>query len=189
MTNLVASELRRLHRKAAQLDRRLALVDLSGKVKAGSQDMEKRTVRLVLGKTADGQEILSPPVRWQANGAGAFKIHAVPKDGEQMSLHSASGTIGGSSLAHWGTYDKDNAPPSKSKDETVLEFGGKGKITFGKDGLTISYGDKSGFTISADALQMLGVFKAKGGTRAAVFLGSKDARGDVNVEGNDQLLV
>lgn len=153
MRNLVAGELRRLHRKCAQLDRRLALVDLTGKVKPGSQDMEKRTVRLVLGKTADGKEILSPPVRWQATGAGALKVHATPKDGEQMTLHSASGTIGGSSLAHWGTYDKDNAPPSKSKDEVVMEFG-KGRITFKKDTLDMSFGDKSAVKLSADKIEV-----------------------------------
>lgn len=189
MRNLVAQEIRILHRKHAQAARRTALVDITGKVKAGSHDMEKRTVRLLLGKTADGKEILSAPVRWEATGAGAYKVHSVPKDGEQMTLHSPSGTVGPTSLARWGTYDKDNKPPSKSKDETVLEFNGKGKITFGKNGLTISYGDKSGFTLSEDALQMLGTFKAKDGSRPATWKGSKDTRGDENVEGNDSILV
>ena len=71
MRNLVADSIRQLHRRTAQANRRLALVDITGKVKAGSQDMEKRTVRLVLGKTSDGKEILSAPVRWEASGAGA----------------------------------------------------------------------------------------------------------------------
>lgn len=189
MMNMVAQEIRKLHRKHAQAARRTALQNITGKVKAGSQDMEKRTVRLVLGKTADGKEILSAPVRWEASGAGSYKVHSVPKDGEQMTLHSPSGTVGPTSLARWGTFDKDNQSPSKSKDETVLEFDGKGKIAFGKKGLTVSFGDKSGFTITEDSLQMLGVFKAKGGSRPAVFKGSKDARGDENVEGSDQILV
>ena len=105
--------------------------------------MDKRTVRLVLGKTADGQEVLSPPVRWQGTGAGAFKMHATPADNEQMVLHSPSGTIGNGSMAHWGTYDQDNPPPSKNKDEVVLEYGGKAKVTFGKDYIEIRADDKA----------------------------------------------
>ena len=140
MKDLVATELRRLHRKVQQADRRQGLVDIAGKVKPGSQDMEKRTVVLVLGQTRDGKDVLSPPVRWQATGAGSLKMHAVPADNEQMKLHSPSGTIGSASMAHWGTFDQDNPPPSQSKDESVLEFG-KGKFVFGKDNVTISYGD------------------------------------------------
>lgn len=189
MRDLVASELRRLHRKCAQLDRRLSLVDLTGKVQKGSHDMEKRTVRLVLGKTAEGKEILSAPSRWDATGAGEFKMHAAPKDGEQMTLHSPSGTVGPTSLARWGTYDKDNEPPSKKKDEAVLEFGGKAKIAFGKDSLKITVGDKSGFEITGDELKMLGKFRAKNGQHPAHYKSGKDSAGDTAMDGNDDMLV
>ena len=138
---MAAFEIRRLHRKIAQLDRRVGLVDLPGKVKPGSQDMEKRTVVLVLGQTADGKDILSPPIKWQATGAGSLKMHAVPADNEQMSMHSPSGTIGTGSKAHWGTFDKDNPPPSQSKDEAVLQFNTKATVTFGKDSLKLAFGD------------------------------------------------
>ena len=139
MRDLTAFEIARLHRKHAQVDRRLGLVDLGGKVKPGSQDMDKRTVVLILGKTADGKDVEGPPIRWQATGAGALKMHATPADNEQMTMHSPSGTIGSGSLAHWGTYDQDHPPPSTSKDEAVLQFG-DGSITIGKDNLKISYG-------------------------------------------------
>ena len=139
MRDLAAFEIRRLHRKHAQVDRRLGLVDLGGKVKPGSQDMTARTVVLILGQGADGTDVESPPVRWQATGAGALKMHAVPADSEQMTMHSPSGTIGTGSLAHWGTYDQDHPPPSTSKTEAVLQFG-KGTITIGQDNLKISYG-------------------------------------------------
>ena len=154
MRNLVAFELRRLHRKVSQADRRVSLVNLSGKVKPGSQDMEKRTVRLKIGKTADGKDILSPPVRWQQPGAGNLKVHAVPKDDEQMDLTSPSGTIGAGSKAVWGTYDDDNKPPSKSKDEAVLQFGDddKSKVTLGKEKLTSQYGDATS-EVSADLVR------------------------------------
>lgn len=189
MRNLVADSIRQLARRTAQANRRLALVDITGKVKAGSQDMEKRTVRLILGKSADGQEILSAPVRWEASGAGAFKLHSVPKDGEQMTLHSPSGTVGPTSLARWGTFDKDNPPPSKSKDETVLEFNGQGKITFGKDSLKMTYGDSSGFELGKDELKMLGRFRAKGGSRPAHYKGGKDSDNDIAVDGNEDVLI
>ncbi len=143
MKDLVANHLRALHRKIQQADRRHGLVDIAGKVKPGSQDMDKRTVRLVIGQSSDGQDVLSPPVRWQATGAGALKMHAVPADNEQMTLHSPSGTVGSGSLAHWGTYDQDNPPPSQSKDESVIQFGGKAQITFGKDSLRLSFGTDS----------------------------------------------
>lgn len=188
MRDLVASEIRRLHRKVAQTERRLSLVTLSGKVKAGSQDLEKRTVRLVIGKTSDGKDILSAPVRWQQPGAGKLKVHAVPKDGEQMDLSSPSGTIGAGSKAVWGTYDDDNKPPSTSKDEAVLEFG-QSKLSLGKDAFTVSFGESQGFKVTSDALQMLGKFKAKGGSRAAHYVGGKDSDNDIAVDGNNDVLI
>ncbi|MGF3027836.1 phage baseplate protein [Methylobacterium aquaticum] len=189
MRDLVAHELRRLHRKIAMAERRLSLVDITGKVKAGSQDMEKRTVRLSLGKSADGQDILSAPVRWDQQGAGTFKMHAAPKDGEQMTLHSPSGTVGGTSLARWGTYDKDNQPPSKSKDEAVLEYGGKGRIVFGTSSLKVTFGDSSGFEITESELKMLGRFRGKNGSRPAHYKGGRDSDGDTAIDGNDDVLV
>lgn len=135
MTDLVASELRRLHRKCAQLDRRLACASLPGKV--ASVDHEKRTLRLELGKDAEGKPILSPPVRWQQPGAGDFKMHAPPKVGEQMTLASPSGTMGSGSLAVWGTFDKDNEAPSKARDAAVMQFG-SASITAKDGGLTLA---------------------------------------------------
>ena len=127
--SLVASELRILHRKVHQAEGRLARTVLTGKVKPGSQDLGTRTVRLVLGTNDQGEEILSPPVRWQQPGAGTFKVHATPADHEQMTLLSPSGTIGEGSEAVWGTYDDDHAPPSREADEAVLTFGDT-RLTF-----------------------------------------------------------
>lgn len=124
MRSLAARELRVLRRHVTQLSRRVATASLPGKVKPGSQDMDKRTVRLVLGKTPDGEEILSPPVRWPQQGAGRLKIHSVPADNEQMMLRSQSGTVGEASLADWATYDDDHAPPSDKDSEAVVEFDG-----------------------------------------------------------------
>lgn len=188
MRNEVAYQIRRLHRKHAQVDRRLGLIDIVGKAKAGSQDMEKRTVRLVLGTTKDGKEILSPPIRWQGTAAGDFMMHAVPADNEQMVMHSPSGTVGNGTMAHWGTYDQDHQPPSKNKNEAMHKRG-KASITFKDDKLVIKFGDKSGFEISEKELKMLGTFRAKNGENPAHYKGGVDTHGDKAVDGNPDMLV
>jgi phage baseplate assembly protein gpV len=133
LSRYLASELRTLHRKIQRADRRLATMMLPGKVKPGSQDLEKRTVRLILGTDAQGKEVLSPPVRWQQQGAGTLKIHSVPADNEQMQLTSQSGTVGGASSAQWATYDDDHAPPSEKDIEAVIEFASGARWTIQKD--------------------------------------------------------
>ena len=202
MRDMVAHELRRLHRKHAQIARRASLVDITGKVKPRSQDMEKRPLRLVIGKSADGKEILSAPSRWDQQGAGSFKMHACPKDSEQMKLHSPSGSIGPTSLARWGTYDKDNQPPSKKKDEAVMELG-EARITFGPKDITFAFGDAKlvlakdkislgigdGIEITKEELKMLIRLRAKGGSRPAHFKGGKDSGGDTAMDGNDDVLI
>ena len=134
MSRLMASEFRTLHRKIQKLDRRLATTLMPGKVKPGSQDLEKRTVQLILGKDAQGDDVLSPPVRWQQQGAGTLKIHAVPADNEQMMLTSQSGTIGAGSSAQWATYDQDHAPPSDKDTEAVIEFASGARWTIQQNG-------------------------------------------------------
>ncbi|PWV97709.1 phage baseplate assembly protein V [Hoeflea marina] len=133
MSRLVASEIRTLHRKIQRVERRVASAVLPGKVKPGSQNFEDRTVRLILGKTPDGEEVLSPPVRWQQPGAGTLKVHAPPADNEQMIMLSPSGTIGSGSVAHWSTYDDDHAPPSNKSTEAVIEFADGSRITLEKE--------------------------------------------------------
>lgn len=121
MRSLAASEFRRLHRKVAQAERRLAMVLLPGKVVPGSQ--QGRTLRLELGRSADGRPILSPRVRFQQPGAGKLKSHFVPADHEQLYLISGSGTVGAGSLAALSTYDADTPPPSEDPQEAVTEYG------------------------------------------------------------------
>ncbi|MEO0497876.1 MAG: phage baseplate protein [Pseudomonadota bacterium] len=150
---LVAKELRTLRRHLTKVNRRVALMNVPGKVKPGSQDMEKRTVQLIIGKTADGDEVLSPPVRWQQPGAGTFQVHAAPADNEQMTMQSPSGTIGDGSLAIWGTYDDDHQPPSQSADEAVLKLGDKTAITFGKGALHI---DTDAAIVNASSVSLAG---------------------------------
>lgn len=133
MRDETAREIRYLRGQLARANRRIATSELKGKVKPGSQNMQTRTLRLILGKAADGSEILSPPVKWAQQGAGRLKIHSVPADNEQMVLKSQSGTVGEGSMADWATYDKDHGSPSDKDSEAVIEFDDGTKISIEKE--------------------------------------------------------
>ncbi|EAU40159.1 hypothetical protein FP2506_11402 [Fulvimarina pelagi HTCC2506] len=183
----VASEFRRIRRQIERVNRRIAMADIPGKVIPGSQDLQTRTLRLDIGRSADGRVVKGPPTSWQQPGAGRLKTHATPADNEQMRLRSPSGTVGTASLADWATYDDDNAPPSQSAEEGVLELG-SGRIQFGPDTLSVTFGG-TGFELSADELKMTTVFRAKGGSRPAHFVGGKDSAGDTAADGNANILI
>jgi hypothetical protein len=133
MSSVAAQELRTLRRHIHQVAGRQARQLLTGKVVPGSQDLETRTLRLELATGANGQPILSPPVRWQEPAAGRLKVHSVPADNEQMVLHSPSGTIGSASIAVSASYDDDNSPPSNSDEEAVWTFGDDVRIAVRED--------------------------------------------------------
>lgn len=134
MRDLVADDLRRLHRKIANADRRIALANLGGKV--AEVDSDKRRLRLKIGTTSDGRDILGPWSRWQEAGVGGSKFHGEPAIGEQMMLLSMSGTVGAASIAVPGSYDDDNEAPSKSSDTAVIARG-NGRIELGPDGIRL----------------------------------------------------
>ncbi|MFA7604031.1 MAG: phage baseplate assembly protein V [Novosphingobium sp.] len=124
-------EIRRLHKKAAAADRRIAVMSLSGKV--AEKDPSKRMLRLRIGKTADGRDILGPWARWQEATAGGMRIHSEPDMDEQMTLFSQSGTVGEASIALPATYDKDHDAPSDSSEIAVFERG-NARLEMGPDG-------------------------------------------------------
>lgn len=129
--NETATEIRRLRQMMERTNRRIAMMNIPGKVKASETDREKRTVRLVLGTSKSGEEIMSPPVRWQESTAGRMRIHSEPDDQEQMIMHSASGTVGLSSMAMPGTYDTAHESPSKEEDLSVFDRGDGARIELG----------------------------------------------------------
>ena len=176
MRDLVSIELRRLRRAQAVADRRIATMKLKGKVKPGSVDMKTRTVLLLLGHSADGSPIYSPRVKWQGTGAGAFKMHAVPADNEQMELHSASGTIGSASMAHWGTYDADHPAPSDKPDEAMFQLGDEARVTLGKDFVKLQFAasDDKGFIKQKKG----GDVVAHPGKDGVVYMGGDPDKGD-----------
>lgn len=203
MMDPIASEFRRARRQVERVNRRIAMADLPGKVIPGSQDMATRTLRLDLGRSADGRVIKGPRVRWQQT-AGRLAIHTPPKDNEQLRLRSPSGTVGTGSQADFATFDADTAAPSQSRDEAVLEFGEKARITLREDRLELSIGGATialsedaietlvggtGHRLTAKELAMTTKFRAKGGSRPAHYVGGKDDDGDTAVEGNSEILI
>lgn len=162
--NETATELRRMRQLIDRQNRRLAMMDLPGKVKASETDRDKRTVRLVLGTAKDGTEILSPPIRWQESTAGRMRIHSEPDDQEQMIMRSASGTVGLSSMALPGTYDQAHESPSKEENLSVFDRG---------DGARIELGNGQ--------IKFIGKFVMEGPSE---FTGTVDITGDVDITGN-----
>lgn len=131
----VASELRRLRKEQVRLNRRVAMAELSGIV--AERDPKTRKVRLELGEDPDtGAKVLGPWVRVQSGSAGKFKSFVLPSEGEQMTLSSASGVVGGDSVARFGTFTDTNKHPEQEADEAVLLENGKSRISI-KDGRII----------------------------------------------------
>ncbi|APO76109.1 phage-related baseplate assembly protein [Rhizobium etli 8C-3] len=134
MRDAVATEFRRLRIQLDRAERRIATGRLSGKV--AQVDPQKRLLRLKIGTSSSGEDILSPWVRWQEAAAGGLRIHSEPAIGEQMDLVSRSGTVGDLSIAVPATYDKDNQAPSASSDTAVFERGA-GRLEIGADGILL----------------------------------------------------
>ncbi len=201
----IADELREARRQNVRLHRRLALSELEGTVV--ERDEKTWRVRLQIGVDPEsGEKVLSPWLKPQSGSNGAFKVSpALPSVGERMKMVSPSGEVGAASYASWGTFDDEQKRPDQDADESVMTFGktristrddkfaistadGKARLSF--DGSTIAHEvDGKGYVLNADELRMTQVFRAKGGSRPAVFKGSVDSGGDTNIQGNDDVLV
>lgn len=129
MSDETASELRRLRRENARLNRRIAMMILPGRVV--ERDPAKWKVRLEIGTDPDtGEAIKGPWVRPSSGGAGAAKVSpALPAIGDPMYLFSASGLIGGDSVAWPGTSTDDSPRPNQDPDETVLFERGEDRLS------------------------------------------------------------
>lgn len=186
---IIAEEFRRLRRKNAQLERQLASMAMTGKVIERQGDK----VRLEFDPkdAATGKPFRSPLVRIGASsgaGSNGHKERIRPAIGETMLLLSPNGEIGAHSRAYpYGPTD-DNPEPSGDDDfDRVLQHG-NARIAI-KDGMIrVTVGGK-GFELTAAQLQMIGIFKAEGGSRPAHYVGGLDNAGDLAVDGNDNMLI
>ncbi|CDN54757.1 Phage baseplate assembly protein V [Neorhizobium galegae bv. officinalis bv. officinalis str. HAMBI 1141] len=150
MRDTAPFEFRRLYTRIERAERRIAMTTLSGKVAV--VDPEQRLLRLKLGTSSDGRDVLSPWVRWQEAGAGGLKIHSEPAVNEQMNIISSSGTVGAGSIAVPATYDRDHQAPSQSSDTAVFERG-TGRIEVGPNGLKFI----------GDTIELVGNVRARDG--------------------------
>lgn len=146
-------ELRRIRRQIARLDRRLAAVRIKGRVT--HVDDAKRKLRMSIGRTAEGKQVLSPWVSWAEPRSGSFSSDHVPvKVGDPMVLDSPSGVIGVSSVAHRDGYSGDHRSPSTDGD-AVVEKTGSLTITK-KDGLLMIDVGSVRWTFNGSGLNQFG---------------------------------
>ena len=201
----IADELRQARLQIVRANRRLALAELEGTV--AERDPKTWRVRLEIGRDPETDEkVLSPWLKPQSGSAGAFKVSpALPSVGEKMKMVSPSGEVGAASYAAWGVFDDEQKRPDQEADESVITFGktristkddkfaistanGAAKLAFDGETITKEVGGK-GYVLDANELRMTQKFRAKGGSRPAVFKGSTDSGGDINNQGADSILI
>lgn len=130
--------LREVNDRVHEQNRRLAGVEMRGKVK--QVDTAKKKVRVVIGKDPDGQEVLSPWVPYKQT-AGSVKLHNPPSVGQVMGIRSETGDVEqGVAEPFW--WSDDNQSPSDAEDEHVLTFGDV-KVTLSGGGLKFEAGGVS----------------------------------------------
>lgn len=144
----IADALIAILERNGELERRIAGTEFRGRVK--QIDAANHLVRLVIGNTPEGDEVLSPwlPV---AQAAGDLKVHSMPSVGQQVSAHSPSGDIVQASVdkLHWSDgFD----PPSTDADLHVLTFGDV-RVELSKSALKIQVGQTI-HNLTAEGLEL-----------------------------------
>lgn len=134
----VANVLRAIFERLQEIERRSAGAQWTGKVK--QVDAEKHTIRMVLGKDEDGNEVLSPwlPV---SQVAGKLKIHSMPSVGQVVTGRAEGGDLEQAVIDpyHW---TDENPSPSNDEDEHVLTLGSV-RVTLTDGGIKAEVGGTS----------------------------------------------
>lgn len=130
--------LRRLMKRITDGERRSAVSDTKGKVKA--VDPAKRMARIEIGKDEDGNSVLSAWTPY-AQIAGALKVQWTPSIDQVMSFRSENGDPQQGLLEpyHWSD---DNPAMSEDGGDLIVSFGPLNVKSNG-DGVTISFGGSS----------------------------------------------
>ncbi|WP_043879232.1 phage baseplate assembly protein V [Azorhizobium caulinodans] len=148
---LVEQEIRRLHRKVNQTERRLASSKLKGVV--AEVDAAKRRCRVQIGATADGKPVLSPWIPWREPANGLLSTHTPILKGDLVTVESPSGTLGTASIAVRDAYSGARAAPSTAEDAVVEKLGGlvvtrrDGALEIQAGGVTVRI-DGAGLTVT-----------------------------------------
>ncbi|MGL5447442.1 MAG: phage baseplate protein [Rhabdaerophilum sp.] len=186
---LIAEEFRDLRRINARIERKLASVAMIGKVIERHGDK----VRLEFDQkdAATGKPFRSPLARIGASsgsGSNGHKERNRPAIGETMLLISPNGEIGAHSRAYpYGPTDDNPEPSGDDEFDRVFEHG-NARIAIMNGKIRVTVGE-SGFELTEVELKMLGVFRAKDGSRPAHYAGGIDTGGDFAIDGNSKLLI
>jgi hypothetical protein len=166
--------------------RRLASVVMIGKVV--ERDGDKVRLEFDEKDPSTGKPFRSPLLR-RANSAGnGHKERNRAAMGEVMMMVSPGGEIGRHSRAvPYGPVDESPEPEGDDDFPRVIQEG-NARIAI-KDGMIRVTVEGKGFELTAAQLQMIGVFKAEGGSRPAHYVGGVDDGGDKAVDGNSNVLI
>lgn len=147
----LANEFRALAAGLQEQSRRMAGVEMRGKVK--QVDPKKALVRIEIGKDPEGGPVLSPWVPYKQT-AGALKLHTPPSVGQVMVIRSETGDVE-QGLAEPFRWSEANNAPSTSGDEHVLTFGANVKVTLKSDSLSFKVGSVE-LRISEEGAEIFG---------------------------------
>lgn len=166
--------------------RRIASTIMIGKVIERSGDK----VRLEFDQkdASTGKPFRSPLLRRADSAGEGHKERNRPAMGEVMMMISPNGEIGRHSrVIPYGPLD-DSTEPEGDEDFPRVIQEGNARIAIRDGMIRVTVGGK-GFELSEAQLQMIGVFKADGGSRPAHYVGGQDSDGDQAVDGNSNMLI
>lgn len=143
--------------RTVELERRSAGSEFYGTVK--EVDGAKQAVRVVIGETPEGDEVLSPWTK-VAQTSGAMGIHDLPSVGQQVTVIPMNGDIemGKVQPLHWS---KNNPAISDDPNVKVAIFGDV-MIELKVSGLSVTVGGTV-FSLTADGINGVGNTDFEGG--------------------------
>ncbi len=161
---MAIKELVELSMRVADLERRAASSIVHGSV--AEIDMATKRMRLDLGEATTGGRFLSPWIPY-AQHAGALAVHTPPTVGMQLSMIVPGGDLQ-QAVALPLTWSDDFQSPSDVLEENVITYGNvrielrDGQMVFyvgdgatvdiTTDVITVSHGDASEVTVTADQI-------------------------------------
>lgn len=184
----VAEILRRHAKELADLRRRLNTIVMTGTAEANQG--AKTKVRFD-DEAADGKPFSSPflaqasPAGKMGGGVSQFtKIGT----GEPVLVFSPGGELGEHSRVMPAGHVEQHPSPGSAEQDGLVIVAGTATLAVRDGRIRVTVGE-GGFELTAAALQMLGTFKAKGGSRPAHYVGGLDDGGDTAVDGNADMLI
>ncbi len=182
----IAEFIRGLRADHEDTRRRLASVMLIGKVVERSGD--KVRLEFDQADASTGKPFRSPLIRLAEAAGEGHKERNRPAMGQMMMMLSPNGEIGRHSRAlPYGPVDDSGEPEGDADFPRVIQEG-NARIAM-KDGMIRITVNGKGFELTEAQLQMIGIFRAEGGSRPAHYVGGVDDAGDTAVDGNSSMLI